>query len=424
MKKSYLMIAAAAALFAACSDTDKLTNEFKTTPNDKIGFVTYTEKATRSSDENSTVLEKFHTSFAVYGWKTVTTATPQVQNVFDYDAVEYLTADAPNGHFVYKTSTPASEWGDSWATATNYKGWFYEDVRYWDKLATSYKFYAIAPYEENPTPGVSMESTFTNIKIGSSSAKYDIEGEYNLAIGENNVISKDKKYYNYKKDYMLADPSSANNQLVTLTFKHILTKFNVKVSAQTTYTGKQELKVNDLKIVGLEKEGYYDNKWTTSGSYEIKVEHDYALKNNATATYDGCYWIQTLIFPQDLECQSDKAQATNDNLTKYLYIKYSIGSQSYEAYYDLAYAFNNTAKPYSAATTYTSEEAAAYNETHPTETPVAAGDPKDPEHPADKYTLAQGSEYTLNIIVGPEPIIFDADVEGWTVATEVSHSVN
>jgi len=40
------------------------------------------------------------------------------------------------------------------------------------------------------------------------------------------------------------------------------------------------------------------------------------------------------------------------------------------------------------------------------------------------YSFAQGSEYTLNIKIGPEPIIFDAEVTKWVVEGVVEHSVN
>ena len=85
------MFAAAATLFAACSDSEKLTNIVsQPTQNDRIGFVTYSEKTTRANESNSTNLYDFHEAFRVYSWKTVGTSDPQV--VFNGEPVEHFTA--------------------------------------------------------------------------------------------------------------------------------------------------------------------------------------------------------------------------------------------------------------------------------------------------------------------------------------------
>jgi hypothetical protein len=440
MKKSYLMIAAAAALLTACSDSEKLTNEFsQPTQNNTIGFVTYSEKTTRADQSNSVNLYDFYKTFDVYSWKTVEGTT---SSVFEHTPVEYFTTDT-QGDVVYHTSPakPSDEWGaqSSWAT-NNFKGWFYESIRYWDKLATAYSFFAIAPYEATPDPALTVTNNSTNIAIGDANDYYDIRSEKNLAI-ENSSIINEKRYFGFTKDYMLADKSATKNQLVTLTFHHILTKLNVKVFIQDTYTGKQEVTIKDLKIVGLENNGYFayntnmtTNGWTTKAgttdnTYELEIPEDYPIKNNATKNYSGYYWIQTLVFPQTLTCKSNKAQSNNTGLDdKYLYIEYTIGSETYKAYYDLCYTFNNSAKPISAAVNYTQEEADAYNAEHNLTSGqdgfVTTETVKVPAVTvATTYPLAQGSEYTLNIKVGPEPIVFDAEVNAWDNGGEHDHVV-
>ena len=407
MKKSYLMIiAAAAALMASCSDTDKLTKEFTNTrPTEKIGFSVYSEKATRADQTNSTNLYDFHKTFDVYSWKTVDNTS---QAVFSHTPVAHFTSDT-QGTYVYKDSPakPSDEWGEYGENKIWTKGWFYENVRYWDKLATGYNFYAIAPYEPTPEPALTITNGAVNIQIGDANDTYDIEaGEKNLAA----TLTQDKLYYDFNKDYMLADKSETKNQLVTLNFHHILTKFNVKITLQNTYTSTQTFTINNLKIVGLENKGYFQfntnmatNGWhTTDGeTYNWEFPHDYILKNvPATAEdqteYSGYYWLQTLIFPQTLTCKSNKAQSTSDGLTdKYLYVKYTIGSEAFEAYYDLTYVFNPDAKPVSNDVTV-----------------------------ATTYKLEQGSEYTLNIKVGPEPISFEAQASKWADEVVSEPSVN
>ena len=143
-KINIMVIVAGAAIVASCSDTTKLNNEIRQeTKTEKIGFATYSQKATRADQDNSVKLYDFYKTFDVYAWKT---ANYQSQSVFSHVPVEYFTADTV-GTYVYADAKPSKEWGDNWTTDINLKGWFYEDVRYWDKLATKYNFYAIAPYE-------------------------------------------------------------------------------------------------------------------------------------------------------------------------------------------------------------------------------------------------------------------------------------
>lgn len=440
MKKSYLMIAAAATLLTACMDSEKLTDQIsQPAQNGRIGFVTYSEKSTRADESNSTNLYDFHEAFRVYSWKTVGTSAPQV--VFNGEPVEHFTAQKTSGTYVYASpKTPAAEWGDDWATVSNLHGWFYENVRYWDKLATAYSFFAIAPYEATPAPALAVANNSANIAIGTSSDFYSIKDEKNLAI-ENNDLINEKRYFGFKKDYMLADKAATKNQLVTLTFHHILTKLNVKVNIQDSYKGLQKVTINSLKIVGLENNGYFSfntnmttNGWTTKAgtenqTYNLDLTDDYPIANDNTKVYSGYYWFQTLVFPQTLTCKSNQAQSTADGLDdKYLYIKYTIGNEPFEAYYDLTYVFNNGAKPISAAIYYTQEEADQYNaDNNLTSTDpdfVTTATVKVPAVTvATTYPLAQGSEYTLNINVGPEPIVFNAEVTKWAEVPDVNHSV-
>ncbi|MBR4792926.1 MAG: fimbrillin family protein [Bacteroidaceae bacterium] len=415
MKKNYIIIAVVAAMMASCSDNVKLTNELaEKTKTDKIGFAVYSEKTTRGSDANSTVLEDFHKTFDVYAWKFIGT---EDQEVFNHTPVAYFATSTSTSDYVYVNSSPEEEWGTDWASNTDFKGWFYENIRYWDKLAT-YKFFAIAPYEATPDPSLTISKTSTNFSIGDDSHKYDISNEVNKA-----DFTTDKKYFGFNKDYMIADMNETRIGLVTLNFHHILTKLNVKISIQDTYTGKQEVTIKDLKIDGLESNGYFTyggmttNGWTTSGSYDITVPDDKTIKNapsNGT-NYSGCYWIQTLIFPQTLTCMAEGVKSTAPS-GKYLYIEYSIGNETFKAYYDLAYVFNNTLRPEIAQVDWSDEELAEDASRQGTHKVEAAA--------AGTYPLAQGSEYTLNIKVGPEPIVFDAIATGWADQAENNHSVD
>ncbi len=398
MKKSYLMIAAVAIL-ASCSETDKLTHEFSNTQQpEKIGFAIFSQKTTRADNEtNSAQLYDYYKTFGVYSWKTV--GSDQPASVFTNDPVHYFTADAADGVVYTSTAKPSDEWGEYGDGANQWKtGWFYKNVRYWDKLASEYTFFAIAPYEADPSPDLHVDNSSNNITIGANDDRYDIDNE------AKNEMSQYKKYYGFSKDYMLADKESTKFQTVQLEFNHILTKLNVQITLQENFKGgNQNLTITDLEIVGLENKGYFEyagsmtmNGWKTKAGevQTLAFPDDYAIysKNATTTTYSGYYWFQTLVFPQTLTCMAEGAQ-TAAPAGKYLYIEYTIGTEVYKAYYDLANVFNSQLKP-------------AHDE-------VAAG----------TYEFAQGSEYTLNIKVGPMPIEFEATATGWDTKEAVNHSV-
>jgi hypothetical protein len=380
MKKSYLMIAAAAALFAACSDTDTIKESIEDNNPQPFTFSAYADKVTKGT--NSSSLQDFYTVFGVYGFKNVTrNSVATDETVFENVPNEFFATDV-QGSTVYKTA--GTKPSDEWAFTAN--SWYYEDVRYWDKMANSYSFFAIAPYEATPAPALDVKATYDNIKIGSSSDKYDISTENNLAIAgtPTAVPQAALTYSGFKKDYMLAAKNASTTSDVTLVFKHILAKLNVKIVKSETYKGKQELKINELKIEGLAKKGYFayntnftTKGWTTDETYARDIATDYSL--TAATNYNGCYWLESLMFPQTTTCSILGAQATDDDMDDmYLYIKYQIGSETYEAYYDFAAIWigNN----------------AAVNDT---------------------FSFAQGSEYTLTLTVGPDPIHFAAQVTQW-----------
>ena len=210
-------------------------------------------------------------------------------------------------------------------------------------MANSYVFFAIAPYESTPAPALTVDATSDNIQIGNTNAKYDISTEYNLArtafspsISETEAPKNTLTYSGFKKDYMLAAKSTATSSDVNMVFKHILAKLNVKIVKSATYNGMQELKINELKIAGLAKEGYYvyntnftTKGWTTNDTYARDIATDYSL--TAATNYNNCFWLETLIFPQTIQCKAIEASSTATALTDmYLYIKYQIGSETYD----------------------------------------------------------------------------------------------
>jgi len=127
MKKSYLMIAAAAALFAACAENDTIKDvDTLETP---IGFEgKYVNKATRA-EINEAWFQTSGKHFGVYGYKGASF------QLFDNEDVYWNGSD-----------------------------WVHTTVRFWDKNATDYNFYAHAPRAAAHT-FANKKYTFTSIPV-------------------------------------------------------------------------------------------------------------------------------------------------------------------------------------------------------------------------------------------------------------------
>ena len=405
MKKSYLMIAAAAAMLAACSSNDTFKEVVDNNAPKSFIFSAFADKVTKAPNTNSASLQDFYTVFGVYGFKNVDrNGTATDEPIFQNEPNEFFEADQA-GTVVY--STAGQKPSDEWGTPLTLDKWYYEDIRYWDKMANSYAFFAIAPYEATPDPAHDVDASYDNIMIGSSSDKYDISTEENLAItGTPTAVPQAAlSYSGFSKDYMLAAKSDATSSDVTLVFHHILAKLNVKIAKAATYAGSRELKIGELKIAGLAKEGYYEyttsfstNGWTTNDTYARDITDDFSL-TDATTNYNNCFWIETLMFPQTTKCKAITSQKDDTALSDmYLYIEYFIGTERYEAYYDFANVWGATAVNDDSGNDAT-----------------------------NSYTFVQGNEYTLTLTVGPDPIHFDAQVTPWadtTTPIEVNKTIN
>ena len=389
MKKSYLMIAAVA-LFTACSETDTFKDAVSDNAQQPLSFSAFAGKNTKAKGENTANLQDFYDVFSVYGFKSVKRTennqdVVKKETVFGNVPVEYFATD-DNGNTVYTSELPSSEWVRPNATFT--AGWYYENVRFWDKMAESYEFFAVAPYVASGEYAV--ESGDDNVKIKTAASPYVISTEKNLAIVNGVPKSQNLSYCGFERDYMVAskiEKTKANNALtgeVDLEFKHILAKLNIKIKLGDSYIGSQELVVNELKVNGLYEEGYYEGNTDLSGwnvdptkKYARDINADYSL-TDATTNYSEYYWLETLMFPQTATCKVKGIQPTATGMDDmYLYINYHIGTENYEAYYDFAAIWKANAEV------------------------------------NDTFSFAQGNEYNLTITVGPEPIQFDASVAAW-----------
>lgn len=134
MNKNLYFIAAAALAFAACSN-EEIKIDQPQGAEVEIGFETFTEAQTRATENNDKAyawnLEDHHTTFDVWSTKLVAS---------EYAAVH---GDGANDNAGVKV-----EWKKATESAAS-ESWVPGAKKYWDKAATSYRFFAAAPSSSN-----------------------------------------------------------------------------------------------------------------------------------------------------------------------------------------------------------------------------------------------------------------------------------
>lgn len=331
MKKNYFMLAATTMMLAACSQSD-LVNEIKESAPQAIEFSTFTNKATRAVENNkdagySGALNEHHTTFKVWASKQIT------DNTVIPSTTKYLA--------VYNGSTVT--YGNAWVASP---------LKFWDKTATSYEFYAAAP--ATITDGVEWGATNT---VGNSGT-LSLTG-FSLT-GVNNTTSESWKDL-ADKDLMIAAPCSIPNAsyntaqpaTVDLNFIHILSRLNIKV--KSTYNDGDNDDSNDpvimltgLNVCGLKNKGDFNeataavaagttSRWTNlDGTYTLSAELPTGkLTSTAVTTH------KYLIIPQaqkNVSGSNNVASAPSNEA--YIQIQYTVDREPYETYYSLAHAFD------------------------------------------------------------------------------------
>lgn len=352
MKKNFFMLAATAALFAACAETD-LVNEVNVESNSQeIGFSTYAGKVTRA--ENSTVtetlgLEDHHGTFAVWAYKN--TMKPYV---FNYVKV--------------------TKEGNAWT---------YSPAKYWDKAANTYEFYAASPYRADWVLNVSTDAqnddyfTLASFTLDDKTiADTEYVESFNGVTNQDLMIASPEKI---EKDAIVA------HQDVQLDFNHILSRLNVTVARGSNIAANDVVKLKSISIKNLPNSGSFTEKaidvassterWELTG-----VEGNITGKALEEVKDEPSYVIQSLVIPQNANYEKvDRDLLNNTTFTApYLYIEYSIGSEPFSATYNLANAFGKT-------------DAGQY------------------------VSFYEGWQNTLNITLDAYAIVFDAVTFKWAV---------
>lgn len=376
MKKSYLMMAAAATMLAACTQTD-FVNDIPAQAPKAIAFENgFVNKSTRSENSSSNYTLKFsdhHNSFKVWGYKNVST-TP----VFDGRVVN-VTLGSESQSEIYQ-----------------YAG----GLVYWDESASSYQFYAAAPATHNwtfkaPTSIAEQNkgSFSTTVSLQDVSIHND-QGSHMTALGD-------------AQDLLIAAPCQpVIGETVGLDFVHILSRLNIVVSKKSGMT--EEVRSYEVSVKNIKKEGNFTEadavadpagsyaRWTTGGEAGIYQ----AKKDDGALVQEGVerHVIQTLVIPQAVtseEIALNGAGVTDTN-HPYLYVKYGVANgtdgagkttfEIFEKYYNLAQIFGVTA--------------------------------------GSTLPFNEGWENTLTLTIGPATIDFKASVATWATQVQKQNSLN
>lgn len=361
MKKQYLMMAVAASMLAACSQTEVIDEVVNNSTPKAIEFTTFVDNTTRAENSKEVYdwdMENHHDKYTVYGYKTVGGTNTDV-----FTKVEKIEVNSATGNY-----TP---------------------MKYWDNSASKYGFFACAgeaSFELNDNSSANDMSDDYFITTTSFSVSGKNLNATNIGTYEESFKTDDSG-----KDLMIAAPCEITNfnSNVNLEFNHILSRLNVTVK---TTMGDNVVKLKEVAVINMKKEGSFNEnsatgddlqngttaRWgTTTGSIDYKYDKAAFIKNA-----DNQYVIQALVMPQSANVESIELDGSNTSASShpYIKIKYSVTEGGVEQpdceyYYNLATAF-----------TAASPAEIAFNE---------------------------GWENTLNIIIKPTAIYFDAKVAKW-----------
>lgn len=233
MKKELFLIASAAALFAACVNTEILRDYDIPQESENDGailFTSFADNVTKGTAENSEALYTWtfynhQDSFQVWGRK-----------------YEQYSHEIFNGTTVKVERTGSDP--DYTYTYT------YSPARFWDKAATKYHFYAAAPAQptgDDPewewefiSEGINSSANLDKGYFKTTSVLNGVNLKHNDNLGTNNT--RDTLYNIFKGtndiDKLIAAPcevtktyyNRATPPAVNLNFIHILSKLNVTIS--------------------------------------------------------------------------------------------------------------------------------------------------------------------------------------------------
>ncbi len=385
MKKSYLMMAAAATMFAACTQADFVNDIPASAPKAidfKSPFIGKSTRAAENSSSNYTLkFSDHHNSFAVWGYKSTA-----VEPVFNGKTVN-VTLGADAGSEIYK----------------------YDGLVYWDESATFYQFYAAAPADGNwtftaPNDSAKGNGYFTR-SITLDSTK--------INQGKGAHLTSLKPEEGVNQDLLIAAPCKpAIGETVGFEFIHILSRLNVVVSKKQGLA--EEVRTFEVSVRNMNLYGEFDESKAAAdpnGSYarweNLGTPGSYvATRDTGVVVQEGVerHVIQTLVVPQGVAYQTINMNGTDvsDSSAPYLCVEYGIENgtkleggktvktfEKFKKYYNLAQIFGVT------------------------------GVGEDTE-----LAFNEGWENTLTLTIGPKSIDFKATVATWALGVDKENTLH
>lgn len=369
MKKGLFIIAGAALVLSSCQE-DGIRNDINNTVEEAISFETFAQKAVRAENsgaEDKNGLAQYHDNFAVWGSKYINDEE-QTPVVFENQLVKYASSDGK---------------------------WQYSPVRFWDKSANKYDFYAAAPASESWVfDNTTKKFTLSNFSVDNVS----------LAVGT--ACSADAVMPN-NKDIMIAtdafaNPATDSKTKVHLLFNHILSRMNIAVKKGDVLKD-YIVRLDKVMISEMLKTGSFDeslasgnalasgsvDRWAVATGSEADFGYEKSGDDRLKVASSDTYVYQGLIIPQTVDYKSIKLDGTDASGDAYILIAYTMYTASgdaeiavpggkYEYYYNLADIFNGNG--------------------------AASGDAVD---------FCEGWMNTLKITINPDAIEFIADAYEW-----------
>ncbi|MBR5707364.1 MAG: fimbrillin family protein [Bacteroidaceae bacterium] len=413
--KKYLFILATAAIVVSCSDQDTFKKDIQNGKDEAISFVSYSQPTTKAENSSQTAIWDFfthHATFQVWGYKNTNKTA-----VFSADVVTVAAAESPATGYTYT----------------------YSPTRYWDKAATTYRFYAAAPSNADWSfEGVSNDDN-QDQSAGYFKTTSTINGD-NLMATPNTTLSNSFKSATNDKDKLIAEPCVVNkakfSQDVQLNFIHILSKLNVSIQKHATKLASQTVTLKSFEVKNLYNKGDFDentsvtnlaagsnDRWTKAAGATAVT---YSSKTNWVVPATKTYIIESLVIPQDAAVEVVALDGEHHDAVLY---------SGYEEYNQLNNASLANEAAFNELTTEQKTKEAAIAKVTDSSEPYfkIVYTIQDGNNTAEEFTaffnlatafkgtaaqastlkFNEGWQNTLNITIEPDEIDFCADVYQW-----------
>lgn len=276
-------MAAAAAMFAACSETDmvNVVNEAET--QNAIGFDEFVGKSTRginTTNLNDYLMTPKTVGFGVWAYKgdagNVATAVMENYNV------------AYDGGWVYSGKTGGTT-GD-----------VAQVLKYWDKLK-AYEFYAYAPYNM----AVTIDAKDIQIAEGEYAANENLVGTTLLEATDDNTDALNTKKYSgvgatsttETTDWMIATipaRTAGATDLVEAPFVHTMSRLIVNLKSTTDAT----LTINSVYVNNVLGKGYFqDGAWVVNAANKKNIAGATGKLVGSSTSSSVYYCMEYLVLP-------------------------------------------------------------------------------------------------------------------------------